>query len=61
MQMSIGLDRLKRFVCLLLIFVLLFCFFLCPRAHAVALEAATVAYAARSGRDAADSIMKILK
>ena len=46
MQMSIGLDRLKRFVCLLLIFVLLFCFFLCPRAHAVALEAATVAYAA---------------
>ena len=45
MQMSIGLDRLKRFVCLLLIFVLLFCFFMCPRASAVALEASTVAYA----------------
>mgnify|MGYP004698911603 CR=1 FL=1 len=45
MQMSIGLDRLKRFVCLLLIFVLLFCFFMCPRASAVALEATTVAYA----------------
>ena len=45
MQMSIGLDRLKRFVCLLLIFVLLFCFFMCPRASAVAVEAATVAYA----------------
>lgn len=45
MQMSIGLDRLKRFVCLLLIFVLLFCFFMCPRALAVALEASTVAYA----------------
>lgn len=45
MQMSIGLDRLKRFVCLLLIFVLLFCFFLVPRAQAVALEATTVAYA----------------
>nr|WP_119191184.1 MULTISPECIES: hypothetical protein [unclassified Butyricicoccus] len=43
--MSIGLDRLKRFVCLLLIFVLLFCFFMCPRASAVALEASTVAYA----------------
>lgn len=41
---SVSLDRLKRFVCLLLIFVLLFCFFLAPRAHAVALEAATVAY-----------------
>ena len=45
MQMSIGLDRLKRFVCLLLIFVLLFCFFMCPRASAVALEATSVAYA----------------
>lgn len=45
MQMSIGLDRLKRFVCLLLIFVLLFCFFMCPRASAVAVEATTVAYA----------------
>lgn len=45
MQMSIGLDRLKRFVCLLLIFVLLFCFFMCPRASAVAVEAITVAYA----------------
>ena len=45
MQMSIGLDRLKRFVCLLLIFVLLFCFFMCPRASTVALEASTVAYA----------------
>lgn len=44
MQMSIGLDRLKRFVCLLLIFVLLFCFFMCPRASAVALEATTIAY-----------------
>lgn len=44
MQMSIGLDRLKRFVCLLLIFVLLFCFFLAPRAQAVALEATTIAY-----------------
>ena len=44
MQMSIGLDRLKRFVCLLLIFVLLFCFFMCPRASAVALEAITIAY-----------------
>ncbi|MEQ2927632.1 hypothetical protein AAAV48_01590 [Agathobaculum butyriciproducens] len=43
--MSIGLDRLKRFVCLLLIFVLLFCFFMCPRASAVALEATSVAYA----------------
>lgn len=42
---SVGLDRLKRFVCLLLIFVLLFCFFMCPRASAVAVEAATVAYA----------------
>ena len=42
---SVGLDRLKRFVCLLLIFVLLFCFFMCPRASAVALEASTVAYA----------------
>lgn len=42
---SVGLDRLKRFVCLLLIFVLLFCFFLAPRAQAVALEATTVAYA----------------
>lgn len=42
---SVGLDRLKRFVCLLLIFVLLFCFFMCPRASAVALEATTVAYA----------------
>ena len=45
MQMSIGLDRLKRFVCLLLIFVLLFCFFMCPRTSAVALEATSVAYA----------------
>lgn len=44
MQMSIRLDRLKRFVCLLLIFVLLFCFFMCPRASAVALEATTIAY-----------------
>lgn len=44
MQISIGLDRLKRFVCLLLIFVLLFCFFMCPRASAVALEATTIAY-----------------
>lgn len=44
MQMSIGLDRLKRFLCLLLIFVLLFCFFMCPRASAVALEATTIAY-----------------
>lgn len=44
MQMSIGLDRLKRLVCLLLIFVLLFCFFMCPRASAVALEATTIAY-----------------
>lgn len=42
---SVGLDRLKRFVCLLLIFVLLFCFFLAPRAQAVAVEAATIAYA----------------
>lgn len=42
---SIGADRLKRFVCLLLIFMLLFCFFMVPRASAVALEAATVAYA----------------
>ena len=41
---SVGLDRLKRFVCLLLIFVLLFCFFMCPRASAVALEATTIAY-----------------
>lgn len=41
---SVGLDRLKRFVCLLLIFVLLFCFFLAPRAQAVALEATTIAY-----------------
>ena len=36
---SIGADRLKRFVCLLLIFVLLFCFFMCPRASAVVAEA----------------------
>lgn len=41
---SVCLDRLKRFVCLLLIFVLLFCFFLAPRAQAVALEATTIAY-----------------
>ena len=41
---SVGLDRLKRFVCLLLIFVLLFCFFMCPRASAVALEVTTIAY-----------------
>lgn len=46
MQMSIGLDRLKRFVCLLLIFVLLFCFFLAPRADAVLLEGAAAYYAA---------------
>ena len=39
-----GIDILKRVLCLLLIFVLLFCFFMCPRAGAVALEAATVAY-----------------
>lgn len=34
-----------RCLCLLLIAVLLFCFFMCPRAGAVAVEAATVAYA----------------
>lgn len=34
-----------RCLCLLLIAVLLFCFFMCPRAGAVALEASTVAYA----------------
>lgn len=39
-----GIDILKRVLCLLLIFVLLLCFFMCPRAGAVALEAATVAY-----------------
>lgn len=34
-----------RCLCLLLIAVVLFCFFVCPRAGAVALEASTVAYA----------------
>lgn len=40
-----GIDILKRVLCLLLCVVLLFCFFMCPRAGAVALEASTVAYA----------------
>lgn len=40
-----GIDILKRVLCLLLCVVLLFCFFMCPRASAVALEATTVAYA----------------
>lgn len=40
-----GIDILKRVLCLLLCVVLLFCFFMVPRAGAVAVEAATVAYA----------------
>lgn len=40
-----GIDILKRVLCLLLCVVLLFCFFMCPRASAVALEATSVAYA----------------
>ena len=40
-----GIDILKRVLCLLLCVVLLCCFFMCPRASAVALEATTVAYA----------------
>lgn len=40
-----GIDILKRVLCLLLCVVLLFCFFMVPRAGAVALEASTVAYA----------------
>lgn len=40
-----GIDILKRVLCLLLCFVVLFCFFMVPRAGAVAVEAATVAYA----------------
>lgn len=40
-----GIDILKRVLCLLLCVVLLFCFFMVPRAGAVALEATTVAYA----------------
>lgn len=39
-----GIDILKRVLCLLLCVVLLFCFFMCPRASAVALEATTIAY-----------------
>lgn len=40
-----GIDILKRVLCLLLCVVLLFCFFMVPRAGAVAVEATTVAYA----------------
>lgn len=40
-----GIDILKRVLCLLLCVVLLFCFFMVPRAGAVVVEAATVAYA----------------
>lgn len=39
-----GIDILKRVLCLLLCVVLLFCFFMVPRAGAVALEATTIAY-----------------
>lgn len=39
-----GIDILKRVLCLLLCVVLLFCFFMVPRASAVALEATTIAY-----------------
>lgn len=39
-----SINILKRVLCLLLIAVLLFCFFFCPRAQAVALEATTIAY-----------------
>lgn len=45
MVMACRGNILKRVLCLLLCFLLLFCFFVSPRAHAVALEAATVAYA----------------
>lgn len=43
---SVGLDRLKRFVCLLLIFVLLFMFFLVPHAQAFVFAPALAYYGA---------------
>lgn len=39
-----GINILKRVLCLFLCVLLLFCFFMIPRAQAVALEATTVAY-----------------
>ena len=42
---SKGLDLLRRTLCLFLCVVLLLCFFLVPRAHAVVAEATTLAYA----------------
>lgn len=41
-----GIDILKRVLCLLLCVVLLFCFFMVPRANAVLLEGAAAYYAA---------------
>ena len=48
MEYTFSLSRRSlpvRCLCLLLIVLVLWCFFMCPRAGAVALEATTVAYA----------------